>query len=62
MFVINPSVQRNTEKLNDMVLGHPLAMEHLVPALMKFYTGSLYACIHPVYIMFSISLASHKNL
>ena len=39
MFVVNPAVQRKTEKLNDMLLNHPLAIEHLVPALMKFYTG-----------------------
>ncbi len=37
--MINPAVQRNTEKLNDMVLGHQLAMQFLVPALMNFYTG-----------------------
>ena len=37
--MINPAVQRNTEKLNDMVLNHHLAMQYLVPALMNFYTG-----------------------
>ncbi len=41
LFVINPAVQRNTEKLNDMVLSHRLAMEYLVPALMNFYTGAV---------------------
>ena len=40
MFVINPSVQPRTAKLNDQVLSHPLALDHLVPALMKFYTGN----------------------
>ncbi len=39
MFVLNPAVQRNTEKLNEMMLTHPLAFDHLVPALMKFYVG-----------------------
>lgn len=44
LFVINPAVQRNTEKLNDMVLGHHLAMQFLVPALMNFYTGMKNIC------------------
>ena len=39
MFVINPAVQRNTDKLNDMLLNHDLALNHLVPALMNFYVG-----------------------
>ena len=39
MFVLNPAVQRQTTKLNEYMLNHPLATEHLVPALMKFYTG-----------------------
>ena len=39
MFVFNPAVQPNTAKLNDMLLNHPLAIDHLVPALMSFYTG-----------------------
>ena len=39
MFVLNPNVQQNTPKLSDMLMNHPLAMDHLVPALMKFYTG-----------------------
>jgi len=38
MFVLNPSVQRSTEALNDRLINHPIALEHLVPALMKFYT------------------------
>ena len=42
LFVINPAVQRNTEKLNDMVLNHHLAMQYLVPALMNFYTGKYF--------------------
>ena len=38
MFVLNPAVQRSTEKLNDRLINHPVALNHLVPALMKFYT------------------------
>lgn len=39
MFVLNPAVQRHTERINAMLLQHRLSIEHLVPALMKFYTG-----------------------
>lgn len=38
VFVMNPSVQRRTGSLNEQFLLHPLALKHLVPALMKFYT------------------------
>ncbi|ELT92164.1 hypothetical protein CAPTEDRAFT_182882 [Capitella teleta] len=38
MFVLNPAVQRHTERINAMLLQHRLSIEHLVPALMKFYT------------------------
>lgn len=40
VFVMNPSVQRRTGSLNEQFLLHPLALKHLVPALMKFYTGT----------------------
>lgn len=39
MYVINPAVQPNTTKLNETLLNHSLAVRHLVPALMSFYTG-----------------------
>lgn len=39
VFVMNPSVQRRTGTLNEQFLLHPLALKHLVPALMNFYTG-----------------------
>ena len=39
MYVINPAVQPNTRKLGDLLLSMLLAVEHLVPALMSFYTG-----------------------
>ncbi|XP_048766609.1 ubiquitin conjugation factor E4 B-like [Ostrea edulis] len=38
IFVMNPSIQRRTGTLNEQFLLHPLAVKHLVPALMKFYT------------------------
>ncbi|XP_074654460.1 ubiquitin conjugation factor E4 B-like [Tubulanus polymorphus] len=38
MFVLNPFVQPRTEHLHEMILTHPLALEHLVPALVCFYT------------------------
>ena len=39
MYVLNPAVQPNTAKISDMLLNNPLASDHLVPALMSFYTG-----------------------
>ena len=39
LFVINPEIQQHTIKINNMVLNHPLAKQHLTLALMKFYTG-----------------------
>ena len=39
MRVVTSTVKSNTDKLNDMLVNHPLAMNHLVPALMQFYTG-----------------------
>jgi len=39
VYVLNPGVQRNTQQVNNTLLNHPLALAHLVPALMKFYTG-----------------------
>jgi len=41
MFVVNPAVQPNTRHLCDMILDHALVADHLVPALMKFYTGKV---------------------
>ena len=41
MFVINPAIQPRTEKLNTLLLGHPMAMEHLATSLMTFYTGNV---------------------
>ena len=39
MFVVTPIVESNTDKFHDMLVNHPLAMNHLVPALMQLYTG-----------------------
>ena len=39
MYVINPAVQPNLRSLSDSWLNHALATDHLVPALMSFYTG-----------------------
>lgn len=38
LFVISPSFQPRTAKLSEMMLGHPLALNYMVPALMQFYT------------------------
>lgn len=39
LFVTNPSVQPRTQRFSEMMENHPLSIKHLVPALMKFYTG-----------------------
>ena len=41
LFVVNPDIQQHTVKINDMLLNHPLARQHLALALMKFYTGDI---------------------
>ncbi|MFT7798460.1 ubiquitin conjugation factor E4 B-like [Arapaima gigas] len=38
LFVTNPAVQPRTHRFSEMMENHPLAVTHLVPALMKFYT------------------------
>ncbi|KAL5014805.1 hypothetical protein ScPMuIL_009075 [Solemya velum] len=38
LFVINPTVQPRTEKLNERLLMNPLALGFLAPSLMQFYT------------------------
>lgn len=38
LFVISPNFQPRTAKLSEMMLGHPLALNYMVPALMQFYT------------------------
>ncbi|XP_063409618.1 ubiquitin conjugation factor E4 B-like [Mytilus trossulus] len=38
IFVMNPAVQPRSQSLNEKFLMHPLALQHLVPALMNFYT------------------------
>lgn len=40
IFVMNPAVQPRSQNLNEKFLMHPLALQHLVPALMNFYTGN----------------------
>jgi len=42
IFVMNPNIQQRTESLHEKFLMHPLALQHLVPALMLFYTGKKY--------------------
>jgi ubiquitin conjugation factor E4 B len=39
MFMVNPRVQPQFQKINEMLLQHPLALDLLVPSLMKFYSG-----------------------
>lgn len=39
LFVTNPAVQPRTQRFSEMMENHPLSIKHLVPALMKFYTG-----------------------
>jgi ubiquitin conjugation factor E4 B len=46
LFVVNPRVQPAYQKLNDMLLQNPLALDHLVPSLMKFYSGQSAIFIH----------------
>ena len=36
---MSPAVQNRTVKIYESLQLHPIALEHLVPALMKFYTG-----------------------
>jgi len=38
LFIVNPSVQPALQKLSDRMLMDPLAVDHLVLALMKFYS------------------------
>ncbi|XP_033763599.1 LOW QUALITY PROTEIN: ubiquitin conjugation factor E4 B-like [Pecten maximus] len=38
IFVMNPAIQQQTANLHTRLLMHPLALQHLVPALMTFYT------------------------
>lgn len=45
IFVFNPAIQPRAEKLSQMLLTHPLAMQSLVPALMQFYTGKSRDCM-----------------
>jgi ubiquitin conjugation factor E4 B len=39
LFVVNPRVNPAYQKLNDMLVQNPLTLDHLVPSLMKFYSG-----------------------
>lgn len=41
MFYFNPSVQPRMESLHEKLLLHDLSRQHLAPALMQFYTGSV---------------------
>lgn len=45
LFVTNPAVQPRTQRFSEMMENHPLSVKHLVPALMKFYTGELYVVL-----------------
>uniref|UniRef100_A0AAR2LAW1 Ubiquitin conjugation factor E4 B n=1 Tax=Pygocentrus nattereri TaxID=42514 RepID=A0AAR2LAW1_PYGNA len=38
LFVTNPAVQPRTQRFFEMIENHPLSVNQLVPALMKFYT------------------------
>ena len=38
LFVVNPRVQPALQRLSERLLLHPLAVDHLVSALMKFYS------------------------
>lgn len=39
LFVTNPAVQPRTQRFFEIMENHPLSVNQLVPALMKFYTG-----------------------
>ena len=39
LFLVNPRVQPMFQKINDNLLQNPIAFDHLVPALMQFYSG-----------------------
>jgi len=38
MFVLNPTIQPRARVFYDTIENHPLAVQHLAPSLMKFYT------------------------
>ncbi|PIK41647.1 putative ubiquitin conjugation factor E4 B [Apostichopus japonicus] len=38
MFVLCPAIQNKTSKVYEAIQLHPLALNHLIPSLMKFYT------------------------
>jgi len=38
LFVVNPRVQPALQRLSDRLLNDPLAVDHIVPALVKFYS------------------------
>uniref|UniRef100_A0A8C8C9Z4 Ubiquitin conjugation factor E4 B n=1 Tax=Oncorhynchus tshawytscha TaxID=74940 RepID=A0A8C8C9Z4_ONCTS len=47
LFVTNPAVQPRTQRFSEMMENHQLSVKHLVPALMKFYTGeTTCGCVH----------------
>ena len=39
MFILQPAIQLKTEQLNTEMLMSEIAVNNLVPSLMKFYTG-----------------------
>lgn len=39
LFVLQPSIQPKTEQVNNELLMSDVAINNLVPSLMKFYTG-----------------------
>ena len=41
LFMVNPRVQPMFHKISDNILQNPLGFDHLVPSLMKFYSGTL---------------------
>ena len=56
MYVLNPAVQPNTAKISDMLLNNPLAIDHLVPALMRFYTGRLLCHTGYMYLVLQVRI------
>jgi ubiquitin conjugation factor E4 B len=41
MYMVNPRVQPQFQKYNDILTQHSLALDPLVPSLMKFYSGMM---------------------
>lgn len=41
MFTCDPAIQHRTPGFSKLLYDHRLSLDHLMPSLMKFYTGEL---------------------